>query len=102
LFATYEHEPQLQVRVEQMPCVNFSVLDLAKRGRGVGTYPRSVIRRVGRIRVKELMRRLFLFGAVVGSVVAAMRTRGVSSCAPTCREARGCESWQWCGPADEQ
>ncbi len=61
----------------------------------------SVIGRVGRIRVKELVRRIF-FGVVVGSVVAAMRTRGVSSSAPTSREARGCESWQWCGPADEQ
>ncbi len=64
-------------------------------------YPRSVIRRVGRIRVKELVRRIFFFGVVVGSVVAAMRTRGVSSSAPSPREARGCESWQWCGPADE-
>ena len=27
-FATDEHEPQLEVRVEQMPCVNLSVLDL--------------------------------------------------------------------------
>ena len=34
-FATDEHEPQLEVRVEQMPCVNLSVLDLVKRGRGV-------------------------------------------------------------------
>ena len=58
-------------------------------------------RRVGRIRVKELVRRIFL-GLVVGSIVAAMRTRGVSSSAPPfSREARGCESWQGCGPADE-
>ena len=35
LIATEEYEPQLQARVEQMPCVNLSVLDLAKRGRGV-------------------------------------------------------------------
>ena len=35
LIATEEHEPQLEVRIEQMACVNLSVLDLAKRGRGV-------------------------------------------------------------------
>jgi hypothetical protein len=35
LFATEEHGPLLEVRVEQMACVNLSVLDLAKRGRGV-------------------------------------------------------------------
>ena len=52
--------------------------------------------------MKELVRRLFFFGAVVGSIVSAMRTRGFSSSAPSSREARGCESWQWCGPADEQ
>jgi hypothetical protein len=28
-------EPQLEVRVEQMPCLTLSVLDLVKRGRGV-------------------------------------------------------------------
>ena len=60
------------------------------------------LRRVGRIRVKELVRRIF-FGVVVGSIVAAMRTRGVSSsaaCSSSSREARGCESWQWCGPSE--
>jgi hypothetical protein len=28
LFANDEHEPQLEIRVEQMPCVTLSVLDL--------------------------------------------------------------------------
>ncbi len=46
--------------------------------------------------MKELVRRLFL-GPVVGSIVAAMRTRDVSSsaAASSTRTARGCESWQW-------
>ncbi len=51
--------------------------------------------------MKELVRRIF-FGVVVGSIVAAVRARGVSWSAPSSKEARGCESWQWCGPADEQ
>ncbi len=63
----------------------------------------TFVRRVGGIRVKELVRRIF-FGLDVGSIVAAMRTRGVSSSAPSSsssREARGCESWQsWCGPSE--
>ena len=50
--------------------------------------------------MKELVRRIF-FGLDVGSIVAAMRTKGGSSSAPsTSREARGCESWQWCGPSE--
>jgi len=86
-----------------MPCVTLSVLDLV-RVAGVCECILAVsFRRVGRIRVKELVRRIF-FGLDVDLIVAAMRaTRGVSSSAPpsSCREARGCESWQWCGPADE-
>jgi hypothetical protein len=35
LFAKDAPEPQLEVRVEQMPCVNLSVLDLVKRGTDV-------------------------------------------------------------------
>ncbi len=42
VFANDEHEPQLEVRVEQMPCVNLSVLDLVGRTRGVRMYLRSI------------------------------------------------------------
>lgn len=100
LFASDGHEPQPEVRVEQMPCSNVSALDLVKRGRGVRPYPRGLCQKVGRIRVKELARRFF-FGVVMGSIVAAIRARGPSPSAPSSREARGCESWQWCSPADE-
>lgn len=49
--------------------------------------------------MKELVRRIFL-GPMVGSIVGAVRTRGISSSASH-EEARGCESWQgWC-PMDE-
>ena len=51
--------------------------------------------------MKELVRRIF-FGLNLGWIVAALRTRGVSSSAPpsSSREARGCESWQWCSPSE--
>jgi hypothetical protein len=56
---------------------------------------------VGR-RVKKLVRHIFLGRAFVGSIVAAMRTRGGwSSSAVASREARGCESWQWCDLEDD-
>ena len=95
-----------------MACVTLSVLDLVS-GAGVcecilGLFFRRVGRiwvkewEVGRIRAKELVSRIF-FGLVVGSIVAAMRARGVSSSAsPSSGEARGCESWQWCDPADDE
>ncbi len=53
--------------------------------------------------MKQLVRDLFLAHPLVGSIVEVIKARGVSSSAApsSAREARGCESWQWCGPADE-
>ena len=56
--------------------------------------------------MKELVRHIYLVGnSLGGSIVEVIRTRGVSSSAApstsSAREARGCESWQGCGPADE-
>jgi hypothetical protein len=55
--------------------------------------------------VKQLVRHLFLGHTLVDSILEAIKARGDSSpAAPfssSAREARGCESWQWCGPADE-
>lgn len=55
--------------------------------------------------MKEHARRIF-FGIVVDSIVLTVRTRDASTTrsAPSSSsgEVRGCESWQWCGPADEE
>jgi len=61
----------------------------------------------GGIRLKELVRHIYLVGnSLGGSIVEVIRTRGVSSSAASSsassREARGCESWHGCGPADDE
>ena len=56
--------------------------------------------------MKELVRHIYLVGnSLGGSIVEVIRTRGVSSSAASSassREARGCESWHGCGPADDE
>ena len=51
-----------------------------------------------RIQVRELVRHI-LSGSVMVASVAPRMARGISLSTPW--EIRAYESWQWCGPGDE-